>query len=197
MPRPVALQLGDGSEEGAGVADLSPGDHERRAREVLAHRVDLRDGLLLALDPLGCEQVHGVGKRPPRDRGEHGERRDVRGVAPCEPQHARRERNPTHLRPLAPQVALEILHKFLRGLVAVDGTLFEKPRDDDLEVAAKASVDATDRRGNLAADHSRRVGERSRAEFIGKLPAQRLVEHDADRVEVAARIDNLATRLLG
>ena len=196
MPRPVAPRRGDLCEFGARLFKQPATDRARSRRQLEAHRVEFVGGARTLRQAFRGHEVARVAERTNRDGGEQRRRRDVGGVAPSEAQHADMQRDSPHARALSTQKSLEIIKKLRRTFVPIGGPLLEQSRDDHLEVATETAIDAANCGGNLVANHHRCVCQRSQREVVRKFAAQRLVEHHADRIEIAARIDHLRARNL-
>ena len=89
----------------------------------------------------------------------------------------------------------QIDRHLFRRLVAVLGVALETLHDDALELRIEAGLQCGRRRQRRVQD---RVGQPPGLRFVERPPAGRhLVEHDAERVDVRARVNRLATHLLG
>ena len=83
----------------------------------------------------------------------------------------------------------EILDELIRRLIAVSRFLLEQLRNDRLYTAGERWINAAERRRHHASDRVCRRGNRTSIDRVGKLSRETLIEHHADRVEIAPLFD--------
>ena len=133
---------------------------------------------------------------PPRARLGLGDQLGPARAAGGEREHVEvaRDAHRPRVQPLVAQEALEIVGEVVRALVAILGVLLERAHHDRLERGREVAARER-RRLDLALDQPLHDLLRGAAEQ--PLADGDLVEHDAEREDVAAVIDLAARRLLG